>query len=102
MPVHDWQFWVVTAIALERYRLEHGGYPPGLGALVPGYMDVMPMDAIDEQPLRYRGERDVYTLWSIGLNGVDDGGVWNKRYGPRSAAAAAKHDMVVTSPDRAP
>lgn len=93
---------VVTAIALERYRLEHGGYPPGLGALVPGYMDVMPMDAIDEQPLRYRGERDVYTLWSIGLNGVDDGGVWNKRYGPRSAAAAAKHDMVVTSPDRAP
>lgn len=93
---------VVTAIALERYRLEHGGYPQGLDELVPGYMNVMPMDAIDGQPLRYRGERDVYTLWSIGLNGADDGGVWNARYGPRSAAAAAKHDMVVRSPDRAP
>ncbi|MFN5945815.1 MAG: hypothetical protein ACK5ZG_08940 [Phycisphaerae bacterium] len=92
---------VVTAIALERYRLEHGGYPQRLDVLVPGYLNVIPMDAIDGQPLRYRGERDTYTLWSIGLNGVDDGGVWNARYAPRSAAAAAKHDMVVTSPERA-
>ncbi len=91
----------VTAIALERYRLEHGGYPQRLDVLVPGYLNVMPMDAIDGQPLRYRGERETYTLWSIGLNGVDDGGVWNARYAPRSAADAAKHDMVVTSPERA-
>lgn len=96
------QALVVTALALERYRVEKGEYPTTLDALVPAYVREVPRDAMDREPLRYRMEGGRYTLWSIGLNGVDDGGVRNTEYSALSAARAAKHDMVVRSPDRAP
>jgi hypothetical protein len=57
-----------TACALERYRLEHGTFPD---SLTNG-----PMDVMDGKPLRYRKTSDGgYVLYSIGWNGVDDGGV---------------------------
>lgn len=93
------QTMVVTALALERYRVEKGAYPMTLDALVPAYVSELPIDAMDRQPLRYRFADGSYTMWSIGLNCVDDGGVWNTQYGPLSAVDAAKHDIVVTSPE---
>jgi hypothetical protein len=70
---------VVTAIALERYRLRHGAYPGTLEALVPELLPQTPTDFMDGQPLRYRATGDGYfVLYSVGLDCVDDGGMMQR------------------------
>ena len=65
----------ITAIALKRYQLKHGNYPPDLSTLVPEFIPAVSHDPIDGQPLRYRRNADgTFLLYSIGENGVDDGG----------------------------
>lgn len=64
----------VIACALERHRLAHGSYPATLAELVPDYLAAVPDDIMDGQPLRYRLEDGKFTLYSIGVNGTDDGG----------------------------
>ena len=65
-----------TAIALERHRLALGGYPETLDALAPRFMAEVPHDVIGGQPLKYRREAGGrFTLYSIGWNEKDDGGV---------------------------
>jgi len=65
-----------TAIALERYRLAHGEYPEALDALAPQFMDKVPHDIIGGQPLHYQRTSDgQFVLYSVGWNGIDDGGV---------------------------
>jgi hypothetical protein len=65
----------IAAIALERYRLQHGHYPPALAQLVPAYLPQIPLDPMDGRPLRYRLKPDNdYTLYSVGQNGRDDRG----------------------------
>jgi hypothetical protein len=65
----------VTAIALERYRLRQGRFPADLGALVPRYLSAVPMDPMSGKPLCYRLNADgTFTLYSVGEDGVDDGG----------------------------
>ena len=65
-----------TAIALERYRLAHGGYPESLAALAPQFIEKVPHDVIGGGPLHYRLNADgQFVLYSIGWNERDDGGV---------------------------
>jgi hypothetical protein len=65
-----------VAIALERYRLAHGGYPDSLDALVPQFIAKVPHDVIGGGPLHYRLTSDgQFVLYSIGWNERDDGGV---------------------------
>jgi len=64
-----------TAIALKRHQLRHAEYPAELGQLVPEIMPRIPLDPMDQQPLRYRrGDNGSFLLYSAGSNGVDDGG----------------------------
>jgi hypothetical protein len=66
---------VVTAIALKRYQLKHGNYPPDLKSLVPEFVPSVPIDPVDGKPLRCRLNSDgTFLLYSVGENGVDDGG----------------------------
>ncbi|MHC1768693.1 MAG: hypothetical protein AB9869_31170 [Verrucomicrobiia bacterium] len=66
----------VTACALERYRWDRGSYPPALELLVPEYVEFVPIDVVNGQPLRYRLSPDSrFRLYSAGLNCQDDGGV---------------------------
>ncbi|HEY5914265.1 MAG TPA: hypothetical protein VJA21_27060 [Verrucomicrobiae bacterium] len=66
---------VVAAIGLERYRLGHGSYPKDLQSLVPDVLKSVPVDFMDGQPLRFRlSELGAFVLYSVGLDGVDDGG----------------------------
>jgi hypothetical protein len=66
---------VITAIALKRYQLKHGNYPPDLNSLVSEFVPAVPLDPVDGQPLRYRLKADgMFLLYSIGPNGKDDGG----------------------------
>ena len=65
----------LVACALERHRLAHGQLPDTLTALVPQFLEKIPTDVIDGQPLRYRKNADgSYLLYSIGWNQKDDGG----------------------------
>jgi hypothetical protein len=64
------------ACALERFRLRHGGHPERLDALAPGFMTAVPADPMNRKPFGYRRtEEGEFRLWSVGLNGRDDGGV---------------------------
>ncbi|MDR3458392.1 MAG: hypothetical protein P4N60_13155 [Verrucomicrobiae bacterium] len=65
----------ITAIALKRYQLNHGKNPPDLNSLGPKFVSDVPLDPVDGQPLRYRLNADgTFLLYSVGENGVDDGG----------------------------
>jgi hypothetical protein len=63
-----------TAIAMTRYKLEHGAYPVTLEPLVPDYLDEIPADPFDGKPLRLAHKADQWIVYSIGPDGVDDGG----------------------------
>lgn len=66
----------LLACALERYRLAHGEYPETLAALVPSLLEKIPTDVVNGEPLHYqRTDNGRFKLYSIGWNGVDDGGV---------------------------
>lgn len=65
----------LTAIALKRYQLEHGNYPSDLNSLVTEFLPKVPLDPVDGRPLRYRRNADgTFLLYSVGENGLDDGG----------------------------
>ena len=65
----------LTAIALRRYELRHGNLPSELAALIPEFLPSLPHDWMDGKPLRYRRQPDgQFLLYSVGEDGVDDGG----------------------------
>ncbi len=64
----------VAALAMERYRLGNGALPESLDELVPEYLDSVPLDPFDEKPLRYATKDGYVVIYSVGENGVDDGG----------------------------
>jgi len=61
-----------TILALRAYQLTHGQLPANLNALVPDFLDAVPMDDFDSQPLRYSAEKKI--VYSVGKNLKDDGG----------------------------
>jgi hypothetical protein len=65
----------IVACGLERYRLEHGGFPASLAVLCPQYLGQIPTDLITGMPLHYRpGNDGSYLLYSVGWNEKDEGG----------------------------
>lgn len=65
-------------LSIERYRRDHGEPPQGLADLVPEYLGSIPLDPLhDNQPLIYRRDDSElgYILYSVGYDGVDNGGV---------------------------
>ncbi len=63
-----------VGLATAIYRADHAdALPPTLEALVPDYLPAVPVDPLgDGQPLQYDADRGI--VWSVGDNGVDDGG----------------------------
>lgn len=54
--------------------MKNGHYPDALKTLEPEFMDVIPHDIMDGQPLRYRPQNSGFVVYSVGENKVDDGG----------------------------
>jgi hypothetical protein len=66
------------ACALERYYLGHGSYPDSLSKLVPEYLARIPNQAVSDQPMKYLPTGEGYILYSVGWDGVDNGGAFLK------------------------
>ena len=66
---------LITAIGLRRFQHERGRLPDQLTDLVPEVLAEVPTDWMDGKALRYKRLTDhEFHLWSVGSNGIDDGG----------------------------
>ncbi|MGB0581938.1 MAG: hypothetical protein ACPGVU_19765 [Limisphaerales bacterium] len=64
----------MTAIALNRFRLKHARYPEKLNELVPDFCEDIPVAWMNGRSLLYERTSDFFRLWSVGEDGVDQGG----------------------------
>jgi hypothetical protein len=62
------------AFALAAYHADQGRYPETLAELAPKYLNAIPDDIFSGRPLIYKPEANGYLLYSVGVNGIDDGG----------------------------
>lgn len=63
-----------VAFALAAYKSDNGSFPMTLEALAPKYLAKAPNDLFSEKALIYRTTEKGYLLYSVGVNGKDDGG----------------------------
>ena len=65
-----------TGLAIRLYEIDHGHRPHTLNELVPDYLPAIPLDPFspDGAPIGYRPDADPPVLYSVGDDGVDDGG----------------------------
>jgi hypothetical protein len=71
---------LILALALQLHYREHGEFPAALNELlVNGYLKSIPIDPFGKgEPFRYRlesGPKSAAIVWSVWLDGVDQGGV---------------------------
>ena len=64
-----------VVLVIEIYRNENGELPKTLNDLTPQYISEIPTDAFNGMPLRYLVEPDSYVVYSVGEDGIDNGGV---------------------------
>lgn len=77
----EYQFYLratCIALAIDHYQDVHEQIPKSIAELVPTYLGETPQDPFRPgQPLLYRVDEGKYwTIYSVGTNGVDDGGVF--------------------------
>jgi hypothetical protein len=64
-----------AALAAEAYRQTHEGrWPATLRELAPGLLPEVPFDPFDGEALRFQVYDDSVIIYSVGPDGVDDGG----------------------------
>ena len=65
---------VKAALAVIRFRNEHGRWPESLDNVVGDLLPEVPQDLLVGQSLRYQRRGDGFVIYSVGVNRVDDGG----------------------------
>src|SRR5262249_28575811 len=87
---------VVTAIILKRYQLKNAKLPEKLSDLTPEFLESVPLDPIDGNPLRYhRNDDGTFLLYSVGENGVDDGGNPSLEKGVKSSSLSWQNNHAL-------
>ncbi len=79
----------VVAVAVERYRLQHGQWPADLAALKPEYLAEVPTDPYTDEPLKYRKTADGVVVFSVGPDGAHQGDYYDRPRPPGPAALPA-------------
>ena len=64
----------VAALAITRFQMRHGRFPSGLQELVPEFLGAEPWDPMSGKSLGYRLEDGGFVLYSVGEDGIDNGG----------------------------
>lgn len=63
------------ALAIAAHRADHGDYPLSLNDLIPEYINAIPPDRFNDEPLHYtRTEDGGARVWSVGPDLDDNGG----------------------------
>jgi hypothetical protein len=62
-----------VAVAMTRYRLDHGTLPARLDDLIPTYLDAIPLDPFDGKSMRLRIQDNQWIIYSVGWDGKYDG-----------------------------
>ena len=83
---------VKLAFAVAVYRADHDAYPATLADLVPKYVAEVPKDIYSGADVHYHAADGGYLLYSVGVNGKDDGG---RTYTDRREAGDDFDDIVV-------
>lgn len=86
---------LVVELALRCYESEQGRVPAGLEQLVPQYLQRIPLDPFNGRPVIYRPQGTNWLLYSVGPDGVDDGG---KPVGRSVSGVVPKGDLFYDSP----
>ena len=69
-------FATLTILAILQYEKTHGTYPDSLETLVEaGLLEAVPMDPFSDEPLVYQRTEEGFTVYSVGQNFTDNGGV---------------------------
>lgn len=78
-----------VALAVERFRGEKGRLPEKLDELAPAYIKEIPKDVFDEKDgvLKYKKLDKGYIIYSVGLDGADNGGKFDPKK-PRGGKAS--------------
>jgi hypothetical protein len=64
-----------AALAVEQHRVLTGDWPTGLDGIPKAILSEVPADPFTGKPLRFGWRADGVTVYSVGLDGADDGGV---------------------------
>lgn len=88
-----------AALGVERYRLaNHNQLPNSLEDLVPSFLAAEPIDPFDGKPLRFKKLAKGYVIYSVGPDGIDDGG--KERKEPPNADQKSENYDVTFIVDR--
>jgi hypothetical protein len=63
-----------TGIAVERFRIANGRWPASLTEVPKEFLAAVPLDPFDGRPVKFVHRPDGVTIYSVGLDGQDDGG----------------------------
>jgi hypothetical protein len=89
-----WRELVVVGTALREYRERNGRYPESLDQLTPDLLPEPVLDRFTLQPLQYRATETTFLLYSVGVNGKDDGGVM----GSIPGSTTHRDDRAISDP----
>ncbi|MFO0843017.1 MAG: hypothetical protein U0797_11580 [Gemmataceae bacterium] len=67
---------VRAALAAERFRLANKRWPKSLDELCPAFLPLVPHDPYTGDPLVFSEREDGVVIYSVGMDGTDDGGVY--------------------------
>ena len=70
-----------------------GRTPGALSELMPAYLDTVPLDPFGAEPLRYVADATAYSVYSVGLNGKDDGGDFQEKRDPKTGRTQPPVDV---------
>jgi hypothetical protein len=90
---------IQAAIACERYRLASGDWPKSLEALVPRYLECVPVDPFDGKPIRYARVDEGIKVWCIGIDMKDDGGDIGRFKQKSRSVRSADRGWLLLNPD---
>jgi hypothetical protein len=65
---------LTAELAVRCYLSDHGRAPTGLDQLIPRYLQRVPSDPSNRKPVIYHLQGTNWVLYSVGEDGVDDGG----------------------------
>jgi hypothetical protein len=86
---------LTAELAVRCYQTEQGRLPPSLKQLVPKYLQQVPSDPFSGRPVIYHPQGTNWLLYSVGVDGVDDGG---KRVGRSVTGTVTTGDLFYDSP----